>query len=64
MSVTKEGWGWPLDSRKAHYFVGGRSLCKKWMFTGTLVDNQDNPGGPDDCKECVRRLAKRKAKEG
>lgn len=52
------GWGWPGAARKAHYFEAGEvvSLCGKWMYTGTLTGNQGPPGGPDDCKECTRRL--------
>lgn len=53
-----EGWGWPLNSRKAHYFVEGRSLCGGWMFFGQPTPNQA-PGSPDDCKACVKKLAKR-----
>lgn len=52
-----EGWGWPV-SRKAHYFVAGMSLCNKWMFTGD-VSGDPTVSGPDDCKDCARRAAKR-----
>lgn len=54
--VTNVGWGWPGLAGKAHFFSGGRSLCGKWAFSGQLqgVD----AGGPDDCAECRRRLAK------
>jgi hypothetical protein len=57
--VTREGWAWPSNSRKAHYFgPDERSLCRKWArFTTPFQTNQE-PGGPDDCKDCVRRLAK------
>ena len=61
-----EGWGFGLLNRKAHYFVDGRSLCKKWLYAGNLdmTINQkthDKPG-PDDCKECHRKLLKRHIK--
>lgn len=55
-----EGWGWPLRSRKAHYFVKSRSLCGRWMYTGELTRNQA-AGSPDDCKACARKLEKREA---
>ena len=62
MAGDAEGRGWPLLSRKAHYFVGTRSLCGKWGFyAGRLEEGSD--GSPDDCAECSRRLAKRRAKE-
>ena len=63
--ATKEGWGWPLNSRKAHYFREGRSLCHKWMFLGEPTENQGERS-PDDCKACSRLRAtelKRKAKD-
>lgn len=56
-----EGWGWPPNSLKAHYFTGGISLCRRWMYSGEL-----NPGLPatslNDCKECRRQLEKRRQK--
>ena len=58
--VIDEGWGFPLNSHKAHYFVGPVSLCSKWMFVGKL-----EPAGkksPDDCKVCTRKLAERMEK--
>lgn len=61
--MSMEGWGFPGLSRKAHYFDGGRSICGKWLYMGNLDINQttgDKPG-PDDCRECHRRLLKRKA---
>lgn len=59
-----EGWAWPSNSRKAHYFVGGRSLCAKWrwLHKGGLDDTPYT--GPDDCKECVRKLNKRRYAQG
>jgi hypothetical protein len=54
---VKEGWGWPLNSRKAHYFTHeGRSLCGNWMFFGQL--QPDDFRSKDDCKACLKRLAK------
>ncbi|RLI41370.1 hypothetical protein DRO59_07110 [Candidatus Bathyarchaeota archaeon] len=57
-SKVKEGWGFPLNSRKAHYFVNGRSLCGKWLFFGEL--EQGNDGSPDNCAVCKKLLQKRK----
>ncbi len=57
----KEGWGFPLNSRKAHYFVDSRSLCGKWMFFGNL--EQGNDESPDNCTACKKALHKRRAKE-
>lgn len=54
-----EGWGWPLNSMKAHWFDGARSLCGRWMFFGEC--EPDKFKSTDDCKECRRRLDKRKA---
>ena len=58
------GWGWPLNSRKCHYFEQGVSLCGKWMFWGTAVENQSATKSADDCVACRRKLeAKTKTKE-
>lgn len=65
MSATDEkpmfGWGWPSRSKKAHVFSGGRSMCGKWGFFGSvdaitkvMVETHDR--GPDDCVECSRKL--------
>lgn len=53
------GWGWPMNSRKAHWFHQGdnQSLCGRWLFLGPK-----DPAplgierGADDCAECDRRL--------
>ncbi len=53
----KEGWGFPPNSRKAHYFVNSKSLCGKWLWLSNKLD----PAGetsPDDCALCTRRLKK------
>jgi len=62
MNDKKEGWGFPLNSRKAHYFVGTKSLCNKWMYFGELTPNQ-NGSSPDDCKSCTRKLEKKRETE-
>lgn len=54
-----EGWGFPGGSRKAHYFVGTVSLCRKWGFYhGPLTANQEGTS-PDDCAGCRRALENR-----
>lgn len=53
-----EGWGFPAQSKKAHYFVGGISLCRKWAFSGNLEAAGEQ--SPDDCAACALALAKRK----
>lgn len=63
MDELSEGWGWPLLSRKAHYFaedgsLGKTSLCRKWLYGGVLEQGDDD--SPDNCTECRRRLEKRK----
>lgn len=51
----KEGWGFPGNSRKAHYFVDYMSLCRKWLFKGSLeVDTGKT--SPDDCAICRKKL--------
>ena len=61
MDNTKEGWGWPARSKKAHYFVDSRSLCLKWLYMGDLDSpkpTQQNPG-PSDCVACHKKLSAR-----
>ena len=62
MNRVKKGWGFPLNSRKAHYFNNdARSLCGKWMYFGTLEDSNHN--SPDNCAKCRRKLQKILAKQ-
>ena len=60
MKTTLEGWGFPLLSRKAHYFMRGRSLCGKWGFFGEVEPGNDD--SPDNCAECKKKLQKRNKK--
>lgn len=61
--ADNEGWGWPSDSRKAHYFAAdGRSLCGKWGRFGLPLTAGDYES-PDDCADCRRRLNKRQPKD-
>ena len=52
-----EGWFWPGGSRKAHYFVHGRSLCGKWGFPGELEPYGEFSS--DDCAACARKAKER-----
>ena len=53
------GWGWPVNSRKCHFFEQGIALCGKWMFFGAKVDNQSKTKSIDDCVACSRKLDSR-----
>lgn len=55
------GWGFPVGSKKAHYFVDDLSLCNRWLFTGLL--EQGNDDSPDNCIACVKRLKAIKKKK-
>jgi len=55
MTDLKRGWGFPGNSRKAHYFLAGEmiSICGRMMFAGERFD--DKHESPDNCAECKRR---------
>lgn len=53
---SKRGWGWPDNSPKSHYFVGGRSLCCRWAYFGMIED--DRHDHPNNCKLCQKKLQK------
>jgi hypothetical protein len=55
--AMRQGWGFPILSKKAHYFVDGRSLCQKWIFTGEY-EQETEKRSPDDCAVCRRKLDK------
>jgi len=57
---TNEGWGWPSNSKKAHYFREGRALCGKWLFLGKL--EQGNDDSLDNCTACKKALQKENEK--
>lgn len=59
-AALKRGWGFPANSKRAHYFVEGRSLCMKWIFMGQLYD--DNHESPDNCAACKRLRARTETK--
>ena len=61
-----KGWGFPGNSRKAHYFefegdnTGGRSLCGKWVLLFTSQDYLENNKHEhkDNCTACIKKLKK------
>jgi hypothetical protein len=57
-----KGWGFPMNSRKAHYFAEGEliSICSKMMYAGPLED--DNHHSSSNCADCKRRRDKLDAK--
>jgi len=58
-----EGWAWPANSRKAHYFVNGQALCGRWMFLGEIrASEQSEKPLADDCTTCRKKLDTRRAK--
>ncbi len=57
----REGWGFPVSSKKAHYFiikpgtVMGNSLCMNWGFYAGPTE-QGNDDNPDNCISCRKKL--------
>ena len=60
MIMSKEGWAYLSNSKYEHYFVDGRSLCRKWLGLG--LDYGRTMGQPE-CKACRKALDKREAKK-
>lgn len=60
MKVKKriEGFWWPLNSNKAHYFQAGRSLCGKWGHFGLPEFMEIAPNETVVCKACAKKLKK------
>jgi len=58
MSDLKQGWGFPINSRKAHYFKEHEiiSICGKMMYSGERFD--DKHDSPDNCAACMKRRNK------
>lgn len=52
-----QGWGWPANSKKAHYFRAGeiQSECRKWAYAGEREDTHHD--SPDNCAACMKRRA-------
>jgi len=57
--METEGWGKCFGTPKWHYFVDGRSLCRRFMLFGPTDLEQGNDDSPDNCKDCTKRLVKR-----
>jgi hypothetical protein len=51
--IKGNGWGWPSRLRRDHFFVNGRSLCKRHVFYGTC--RVDLMSDPKRCVVCQRR---------
>lgn len=51
------GWGFPANSRKAHYFEAGTSfsICGSYGFYFGRREPDDAPS-PDDCKACRKKV--------
>ena len=64
--MNQVGWWNPEPFRKNskfHYVdEDGVSLCTKWLHLRGDIEQGKNDR-PDNCKECCRELAKRRAKE-
>jgi hypothetical protein len=60
----KQGWGFPFNARKYHYFYNGTSLCGKYTQEESLHKTLTQRYGEDDkfsetnCKECTKVLIK------
>ena len=61
-NVLREGWAFPTEASKAHYFVLSRSLCKKWIYRGVLDQGADWVKR-DHCVVCHRERIKRIEKQ-
>jgi len=57
-----EGWKLLLNSRKAHYFRNGMTLCNKWAYFGDDLEADDFKS-PDDCATCRKKLETEKEKK-
>lgn len=62
MSSPPEGWYWPPNARKAHYYRDGSSLCRNWAILVSPSDDTGAGGGPDDCKRCAKKRGREIAK--
>ena len=61
--MSKEGWTWLYNATKYHYFVGGRSLCGRWMLFSAGGLEQGNDDSIDNCVSCKKKLKIRLEKE-
>lgn len=58
------GWGFPLNSRKAHYFEAGSiiSVCNGMMYSGKREEGNNN--SVDNCAKCKRHYQKANGEAG
>jgi len=57
MANVKKGWSFPNNCMKAHYFVNGQSLCGRWGYWGTILED-DKHKSPSNCKTCMKKRSK------
>ena len=55
--MTDRGWKMLINSKKAHYFFDGRSLCGKWMSLGREGFEDYDHENPENCKGCMKKRA-------
>lgn len=55
-SMKRQGWGWTLDTRKAHYFTlhAKVSLCKRVQSSRAFGLEDTLHDSPDNCAACKR----------
>lgn len=64
MSVNKQGWASPINTRKYHYFdENNMSLCHRYFIFGTVIKDDTMDDHPDNCKACSKIRARQKAKQ-
>jgi hypothetical protein len=59
----KEGWAFPLRAQRAHYFIGGASLCGRYPFLAHLRLNGGAFTEKHSCVQCIARLKARIEKQ-
>jgi hypothetical protein len=54
---ANEGWTWLHNSRKWHYFKGGRAVCGGFMLLAHPSEGYQtgNDNSPDNCAACKRK---------
>ena len=60
-----EGWYWPPNARKAHFYDDqNRSLCGRYFVfhIGQYDGDASAPESSDDCRGCRAKVDKRNAK--
>lgn len=58
MTETCQGWAWPSNARKAHYYdTEGRTLCRRWFSFAPRFLASGAPDPAVRCKACDQRAA-------